>query len=389
MQQQQTHPWYSVPTSGTPENDLRSDLGELLDRVLAQLEVDAAVIALQDERTGNHRYLAWRGFDPMTPVSAPAVPAEPEPGSDPRIGRNPPRARLRVLPGGLGSARTGNRGGLGRKPAGETGFAEDATTPLVIRGRERGFLRVSSYAPMPDDPKWRGQLENWGIHLGLLLSHLDGYDALERSNEELNVALDLVLETLARTVDAREHVREGHSLDVADRAVRLARVMGLDENELTQVRRGALLHDLGKLELGDSLLHKTGPLDEAEWAEMRAHPLMGYRMLSFIDLLRPALDIPRFHHERWDGTGYPFGLKGEEIPLAARIFAVVDAWEVLRSDRPYRGAWNDEHTAQYLHSEAGREYDPAIVRLFLAFQFPSPQSQSTLAPASRRDLQPS
>jgi HD-GYP domain-containing protein (c-di-GMP phosphodiesterase class II) len=140
--------------------------------------------------------------------------------------------------------------------------------------------------------------------------------------------------------------------------------MGISGEEIIHIRRGALLHDIGKMGIPDNLLLKTGPLTDNEWGEMRKHPVYAYEMLSPISYLRPALDIPYCHHERWDGTGYPRGLKGDRIPLSARIFAVVDVWDALCSDRPYRRAWPREKALEYLTENSGTHFDPAVVTAF-------------------------
>jgi HD-GYP domain-containing protein (c-di-GMP phosphodiesterase class II) len=141
--------------------------------------------------------------------------------------------------------------------------------------------------------------------------------------------------------------------------------MSISEDELIHVRRGALLHDIGKMGVPDAILLKPGPLDENEWAIMRRHPDYAYQMLLPIAYLREALDIPYCHHEKWDGSGYPRGLKGEEIPLAARIFAVVDVWDAMRSDRPYRKGRSAVETREYIRALAGSHFDPDVVRVFL------------------------
>jgi HD-GYP domain-containing protein (c-di-GMP phosphodiesterase class II) len=147
--------------------------------------------------------------------------------------------------------------------------------------------------------------------------------------------------------------------------LRLATAMGMDEEVLIHVRRGALLHDIGKLGLPDSILLKPGKLTEEEWEVMRKHPGYAYEWLSPIPFLRPALDIPYCHHEKWDGTGYPRGLKGDQIPLAARLFALVDVWDALRSDRPYRAGWPEEKVREHIRSLSGTHFDPAVVEVFL------------------------
>ncbi|RJX27432.1 MAG: HD-GYP domain-containing protein, partial [Dethiobacter sp.] len=167
-------------------------------------------------------------------------------------------------------------------------------------------------------------------------------------------------------LDLKDEETEGHSRRVTEMTLRIAREMGLKDEELVHVRRGALLHDIGKMGVPDAILLKPGKLTDEEWEIMRRHPVYAYQMLSRIGYLRPALDIPYCHHEKWDGTGYPRGLKGEEIPLPARIFAVVDVFDALTSDRPYRPAWPKEKALAYLRQQAGRHFDPRVVEAFLS-----------------------
>jgi putative two-component system response regulator len=187
---------------------------------------------------------------------------------------------------------------------------------------------------------------------------------LERVNAELIAAYDATILGWSRAMDLRDRETEGHSQRVAERTLLIARAMGFNEQRIVHVRRGALLHDIGKLGIPDSILHKPGKLNSEEWAVMQQHPTLGYKMLKDIEYLYPALDIPYCHHEKWDGTGYPRGLKEEEIPLEARIFAIVDVWDALTSDRPYRKAWSKEDAFAYIQAQSGKHFDPRIVELF-------------------------
>lgn len=181
----------------------------------------------------------------------------------------------------------------------------------------------------------------------------------------LQESYDLTLKGWAKALEYRDGETEGHSERVTELCVALARKRGVRDEEILNIQRGALVHDIGKMAVPDRILFKPGPLDEAEWAIMKQHPTLALRMLSGIPFLQPALDIPYCHHEKWDGTGYPRGLKGNEIPLAARIFAVIDQWDALNSDRPYRTAWTREQVISYLKGNAGKIYDPDIVDAFL------------------------
>ena len=180
------------------------------------------------------------------------------------------------------------------------------------------------------------------------------------------MAYDATIEGWSRAMDLRDEETEGHTQRVTDLTLKLARLMGIRDDQLIHIRRGALLHDMGKLGIPDQILLKPGKLTDDEWVIMRKHPVYAYDMLSSIEYLRPALDIPYCHHEKWDGSGYPRGLKGEEIPLAARIFAVIDAWDALTSDRPYRKAWSREKTLAYIREQTGSHFDPQVVEVFLA-----------------------
>jgi PAS domain S-box-containing protein/putative nucleotidyltransferase with HDIG domain len=190
--------------------------------------------------------------------------------------------------------------------------------------------------------------------------------ALQRANEDLREAYDRTIEGWVLALDLRDRETEGHTQRVTEMAIRLARELGCTDEELLHIRRGALLHDMGKMGIPDEILQKPGPLTEEEWIIMRRHPLYAYQMLSPIHYLSQSLIIPYSHHERWDGTGYPQGLKGEEIPIFARLFAVVDVWDALSSDRPYRKRIPPQEVANYLREEAGRLFDPYIVEKFLS-----------------------
>jgi PAS domain S-box-containing protein/putative nucleotidyltransferase with HDIG domain len=188
---------------------------------------------------------------------------------------------------------------------------------------------------------------------------------LQRAHEDLRDAYDKTIEGWVMALDLRDRETEGHTQRVSEMAIRLARELGCSDEELLHIRRGALLHDMGKMGIPDEILQKPGPLTEDEWDIMHRHPLYAYQMLSPIIYLNQALSIPYYHHERWDGTGYPHGLKGEEIPLFARLFAVVDVWDALSSDRPYRKRVPPREVAEYIANEAGRLFDPYIVERFM------------------------
>jgi putative nucleotidyltransferase with HDIG domain len=188
---------------------------------------------------------------------------------------------------------------------------------------------------------------------------------LQNAKEDLLLAYDQTIEALSYGLDLRDKETEGHSQRVTELTVKIAEKFGIRGEKLRYVKWGALLHDIGKLGVPDSILLKPGPLTEEEWEIMKKHPEYGYNMLKKVDFLLPALEIPLYHHEKWDGSGYPKGLKGDEIPLSARIFAVVDVWDALTSERPYRPPWSKEKALEYIISQSGKHFDPEVVKVFL------------------------
>jgi putative two-component system response regulator len=187
---------------------------------------------------------------------------------------------------------------------------------------------------------------------------------LEETHKQLLDAYDETIEGWSHAMDLRDRETEGHSQRVTELTMKLASAFDIPKEKLVHVRRGALLHDMGKLGIPDSILLKPGQLSDEEWTLMRQHPQLAYEMLYPIEYLHPALEIPYCHHEKWDGTGYPRGLKGDQIPLAARLFAVVDVWDALTSDRPYRQAWERERALEYIQEQSGKHFDPQVVKAF-------------------------
>ena len=334
--------------------DLRVTLDVFLSQVTAQLSVDAADVLLINAPTQMLEYAAGRVFRTAALQ----------------------RTRLRQGEGHAGRAALERRivsirslskapGDLARSPllAGE-GFNAYYAAPLVAKGQVKGVLEIFHRAPLDPDPEWVEFLEALAGQAAIAIDNATLFEGLQRSNAELAIAYDATLEGWSRALDLRDKETEGHTQRVTEMTIRLAQAMGMSEAELVHVRRGALLHDIGKMGIPDSILLKPGALTDEEWETMRKHPVYAYEMLSPIDYLRPALDIPYCHHEKWDGTGYPRGLKGEQIPLAARIFAVIDVWDALRSDRPYRPAWTEEKARDYIREQSGKYFDPRVVEAF-------------------------
>lgn len=237
-----------------------------------------------------------------------------------------------------------------------------AGVPLVTKGETIGSIIIGSSRLMSDNElrllKTIGDLAASAIHRS------DLYEQTSVQATELKRAYDATLEGWAHALELRDKETQGHSLRIANMTVELATRMGIDEQDLDNIRRGALLHDIGKMGVPDTILLKPGKLTEDEWSIMQKHPTYAYEMLSELPYFKDVLDIPYCHHEWYDGTGYPRGLKGEKIPLSARIFAIVDAWDALVSDRPYRKAWTKENALKHLVDQAGTHFDEEVVKAF-------------------------
>ncbi|MHC1772776.1 MAG: HD domain-containing phosphohydrolase [Flexilinea sp.] len=239
--------------------------------------------------------------------------------------------------------------------------------PLITKGNVIGILELYSRTSFSPDQEWLEFLETLAGQAAIAIASAMIFDDIKRSNSELTVAYEATIKGWSRAMDLRDKETEGHTQRVAELTIQLAKIMGIPDDEIIRVRHGALLHDVGKLGIPDGILLKPGPLTDEEWIIMREHPTLAYEMLRPIDYLLPALDIPYCHHEWWDGSGYPRGLKGKEIPLSARIFAIVDVFDALTSDRPYRNAWSKAKTLAYIHEQSGTHFDPELVEVFLSY----------------------
>lgn len=247
----------------------------------------------------------------------------------------------------------------------QEGFVVYYGVPLIARGRIKGVLELYHRSKISPDQEWLGFLGTLAGQASIAIDNADLFEQLQRSNMDLSRAYDATIEGWARALELRDTETEGHCRRVTDLTVRLARAMEFSDEDIVHIRRGAILHDIGKMAIPDSILFKKGPLTHEEHVTMQQHTIHAYKLLSPIPFLRSALDIPYCHHEKWDGTGYPRGLKGEEIPLAARMFAVVDVWDALCFDRPYRKGWEKSRVSSYIQEQSGTHFDPYVVDTFL------------------------
>ncbi len=335
--------------------DLGVTLGVILEHVVQQLSVDAANIFLLDARSPYLQQTAGRGFKAWT--------------SD--------HLRLRVGEGLVGRAALERQRVMG-SPAdfdlemGERArmfrderFKQSFAIPLLSRGKVIGVLEVFQRAPIEPGKDWLDFLGNLAGQAALAVEDLRLLESLHHSNAELTLAYDETIEGWSRAMELRDRETEGHTRRVTELTVELAQKMGLPDEMLVQIRRGVMLHDVGKIGVPDNILHKPGPLTDPEMEIMRRHPRLAYELIAPIAYLQPALDIPYCHHEKWDGSGYPRGLKGDQIPLAARLFAVVDVYDALTSDRPYRRRWTRQKAVSYLLEQSGKHFDPQVVDTFI------------------------
>jgi GAF domain-containing protein len=335
--------------------DMQHTLDGLLSRLVGHLGVDAADVLLFDPHTDTLKYVAGLGFESDADVGSPQRVGE-------GLGGRVAFEQLTLTYSDLGRAQPDVERAVRLARAGFRGYTG---LPLVSRGSLKGVLEIFHRDPVPTDDGRLAMLDALSEQVAIAIENAQLFETVTESNANLARAYDATIEGWSRALEQRDSDTEGHTQRVTKLTLRLARVMGVPESDLVHVRRGALLHDIGKLGVPDGILWKNGPLTEEEWVAVRRHPGLAFDLLSPISFLQPALDIPYCHHEKWDGTGYPRKLKGDEIPLAARIFAVVDVFDALTSDRPYRSAWTPERALRHIENQAGSHFDPQVVDVFL------------------------
>jgi PAS domain S-box-containing protein/putative nucleotidyltransferase with HDIG domain len=335
--------------------DLNLSLTTLLTHVIVQLGVDAADVLLFNSTSGTLEYACGRGFHSKAIEHARQQLGEGYAGRAaqersivhiPDLKKEDDKFLRKIL-------LTGEE------------FVSYYGVPLIAKEEIMGVLEVFHRTRLVHKEEWLDFLKALAAQAAIAVENVTLFDNLQRSNAELFQAYDATIEGWSRALELRDNETEGHTQRATDLTVKLARLFGLSDAELAQVRWGALLHDIGKMGIPDGIFLKHDTLTEAEWIVMKKHPVFAYEMLSPIRYLRSALDIPYAHHEKWDGTGYPLGLKGEQIPLVARIFAVADVWDALRSDRHYRTSWPVAKVRKHLRKLAGTHFDPHVVKVCL------------------------
>jgi HD-GYP domain-containing protein (c-di-GMP phosphodiesterase class II) len=335
--------------------DLNLLLSMLLDRVTTLMHVDAATVLLLNPNTNVLEFAAGRGFRSNSLQYTRLRLGE---GC---AGRVALERKMITIP----DLRM-NGVEFGRSPLFlQENFVTYMGVPLMAKGRVLGVLEMFHRSPLKRDADLQNFLIMVAGQAAIAIDSAKMFSELQRSNVELSLAYDATIEGLSRALDLRDKETNEHTFRVTDMTVKLATRLGVEQSDLIHVRRGAILHDIGKVAIPDHILFKPGPLLKEEWEIMRRHPDLAVELLSPVSYLEPALEIPHWHHEKWNGSGYPDGLQREGIPFSARLFALVDVYDALTSKRPYRAPWSKQDAIQYIENEAGEHFDPKIVPEFL------------------------
>ena len=355
MQLKRLEALHRIDMAITSGLEMNLSLGLLLDQVISILNVDAAAVLLLEPHAHLLRYAAGRGFHSNAIQHTQLALGKGHAG---RAALERRAVHIRDLESNMDEL-TRSASFASEK------FKSYFAAPLIAKGQVRGVLEIYHRSFLEHDQDWVNFMEMMANQAAITIEDAQLFNELQRSNLELALAYDATIEGWSRALDLRDKETEGHTQRVTTMTLKLAQAVNVDLFHMVHMRRGALLHDIGKMGIPDAILLKNGKLTAEEWDIMRRHPIYAYEMLLPIEYLKPALDIPYRHHEKWDGSGYPHGLKGEEIPQAARIFAVADVWDALISDRPYRKAWSREDALEYIKSESGKHFDPNLVEHFL------------------------
>ncbi len=334
--------------------DLSLALTTILRRTVKRLDVDAAAILLFHAASSTLEYSAAAGFHSQAWRYAHLGAANAYASQALVERRMVQISDLRQAPDGFASC----------PEFLEEEFVGYMALPLISKGQVKGILELFRRSPIQEELRWRDFLDTLCNQAATAIESIQLFEDLQSKNLQLSQSYDTTLEGWAQAMELRDQVTEGHIRRVVDLTIRLARQLGIEDERLAHFRRGAVLHDIGKIAIPDHILFKPGPLTLDEFSIMKRHPIYAYQLLSRIDYLKPSLDIPRYHHEHWDGSGYPDGLHGEQIPLPARIFALADVWDALQSDRPYRKAWSKKQAIEYIQSQSGLHFDPQVVAAF-------------------------
>jgi GAF domain-containing protein len=346
---------HSIEAAITSSFDLNVILAVILRQITRQLGVDASDILLLSPQTRKLEFAAGHGFQSPLFKHQSVMIGQGYPGT----------AALERRTVSVPTLDDQQAGFLFTPGLAREKFASYYAVPLITKGDVKGVLEIYHRSILKPTDDWFEYLATLAGQTAVAIDSASLFHDLERSNFELTMAYDAAIESWSRVLELSGRETAEHSQRVAQMTVELAGALFVDEKELNDLRRGALLHDIGKLVIPEDILNKPGPLDDLEWEITRRHPRHAYELLAPIQHLSAALDIPRYHHERWDGSGYPDGLIGEMIPLAARIFAVVDVHDALTTERPYRPAWTKQAARAYIQDQSGILFDPKVAKAFL------------------------
>ncbi|MCQ3939271.1 MAG: hypothetical protein DPW18_19840 [Chloroflexi bacterium] len=335
--------------------DLRITLNLLLSRIVDQLDVDAASVLLLHPHEQALQYAASYGFRTRLIEGANVR------LNDEFAGRCVMERRIIYI---ADPAKIQNNEPFANLWS-EEGFNHYTCIPLIVKGEVKGVLELYHRSNFIPTAEWQEFMETLAGQAAITIDNTQMFENVQRINMEMTVAYEATIESWSRALELHTRETEGHTIQITELTVLLAKRLGVTGSRLQHIRHGALLHDIGNVGISDRILLKKGRLTKKEWEEVRKHPALSFQLLNPIKYLRPAADISHCHHERWDGTGYPRGLKGEQIPFAARIFAVVDVWDALTSPRPYRKAWSKKKALAYIRKQSGKHFDPQVVDAFL------------------------
>jgi len=355
IQMEQLDALRAIDLAITSGADLSQTLSGILDHVRKYLNIDAASVLLLNPHNQRLEFAAGVGF------RTPAMQHTHLNVGEGLAGHAVKKRKIVHVPN-LKNRKTG----LLRSPDfSRENFITYYAIPLIAKGQVLGVLEIFHRFALSADQDWMNFLNTLAGQAAIAIDNAVMFKDLQHSNVELTLAYDKTIDGWSRALDLRDKETEDHTRRVTELTLRLAQRMGISDPELIHIRRGATLHDIGKVAMPDDILFKPAPLTEEEWVIMRRHPLIAAEMLIPISYLAPALPIPRFHHEKWDGSGYPDGFAGEAIPLAARLFTFADVYDALTSDRPYRPAWSQAEALEYITKNSGIHFDPQIVPVFI------------------------
>jgi HD-GYP domain-containing protein (c-di-GMP phosphodiesterase class II) len=355
----------------TTSPNLALTLSIVIHQVRAQLKVDAAAVLLMDQKTSTLEYATGDGFHTSALQHTSLKPGSGYAGQAALTGQT-------VRAANLGSR---NNDFLRSPHFAEEGFVDYLAIPLIAKMRMLGVLEIFHRSPLVPEPDWLDFMNMLAGQAAIAIDSAVMFHAFEQSNSALTLAYDATIEGWSKALELRDRETQGHAQRVSEMVCKLAAMLGMAQEQIMQIRRGAALHDIGKMAIPDNILFKPGPLDMQEWEIMQRHPAIALELLKPIPYLAQALDIPLYHHEKWDGTGYPHGLREEQIPLPARLFAVVDVYDALTSNRPYREAWSHADAIDHIKRQSGKHFDPKVVEAFSTMIGISQGSQS--APRNR------